>query len=355
LGSRSATHHVDGDAVRSEFAVRAVMSITRGYNQMPRKPRQTIYSEKPRVVVVATRRKRNSKELRRIELALKESIIVVKSPLIKKRNAEKAIFEEPDSVPRMSVAWYSPGQDLESNTKNPGGRVLTREEEVTLFRQYNYARWRVTKMQERLANAKPQTDKDIDELLRWFDITIDRRDHIVECNLPLVLAMAKRTYAVGEYSDLVAEGNVALVRCVDRFDCERGFKFSTYACRALSAAFNRYGKKQLKHKKTAPFEVDPEREMQCSDVEVDKTDDDRILAIRLALRSGDVMLTDTEHEVMRFRFGLHCPQNPPLLTLQKVGNELGISKERVRQIQLRALSKIRDIVEQHLPADLLFE
>jgi RNA polymerase nonessential primary-like sigma factor len=58
---------------------------------------------------------------------------------------------------------------------------------------------------------------------------------------------------------------------------------------------------------------------------------------------------------MRFRFGLHCPQNPPLLTLQKVGNELGISKERVRQIQLRALSKIRDIVEQHLPADLLFE
>jgi RNA polymerase sigma factor (sigma-70 family) len=331
------------------------MSLTRGYIQMPRKPRQKIHGEKPRVIVVATRRKRSSQELRRIEIAMTDSIKVVESPLIKKRNAEKAIFEEPDSVPRMSVAWYSPGQDLESNTKNSGGRVLTREEEVTLFRQYNYARWRVTKMQERLAKATPQTDTDIDELLRWFDIALDRRDHIVECNLPLVLAMAKRTYAAGEYGDLVAEGNIALVRCVDRFDCELGFKFSTYTCRALSAAFNRYGKKQLKHKNTAPFEVDPEREMQISDVEIGSSEDDRILAIRLALRSGDVVLTDTEQEVMRFRFGLHCPQNPPLLTLQQVGKQLGISKERVRQIQLRALSKIRDIVERHLPADLLSE
>ncbi len=320
---------------------------------MPRKPRQSINGEKPRVVIVATRKKRSSDELRRIDLALQESIMVVESPLIKKRNAEKVIFEEPDSVPRMSIAWYSPGQDLVSNTKNLGGLVLTREEEVTLFRQYNYARWRVTKMQERLTKAKPQTDTDIDQLLRWFDIAIDRRDHIVECNLPLVLAMAKRTYAAGEYGDLVAEGNVALVRCVDRFDCERGFKFSTYACRALSAAFNRYGKKQLKHKNSAPFEFDADREMQCSDVEVDQTDDDRIRAIRLALRSGDVALTETEHEVMRFRFGLHCPQNPPLLTLQQVGKEIGISKERVRQIQLRALAKIRDVVERHLPADLL--
>ncbi len=322
---------------------------------MPRKPRQTIYGEKPRVVVVATRRKRSPDELSRLDLALEKSITVVESPLIKKRNAEKAIFDEPDSVPRMSVAWYSPGQNLESKTKNPGGRPLTREEEVTLFRQYNYARWRVTKMQERFEKAKPKTDKDIDELLRWFDIATSRREHIVECNLPLVLAMAKRTYAAGEYGDLVAEGNVALVRCVDRFDCELGWKFSTYACRALTAAFNRYGKKQLKHKNSAPFEFDEEREMQCSDIEVDKTDDDRIRAIRLALRSGDVALTDTEHEVMRFRFGLHCPQNPPLLTLQQVGKELGISKERVRQIQLRALAKIRDVVERYLPTDLVTE
>ena len=95
--------------------------------------------------------------------------------------------------------------------------------------------------------------------------------------------------------------------------------------------------------------------MQISDVEIGSSEDDRILAIRLALRSGDVVLTDTEQEVMRFRFGLHCPQNPPLLTLQQVGKQLGISKERVRQIQLRALSKIRDIVERHLPADLLSE
>ena len=58
---------------------------------------------------------------------------------------------------------------------------------------------------------------------------------------------------------------------------------------------------------------------------------------------------------MRYRFGLHCPQNPPLLTLQQVGKQLGISKERVRQIQIRAISKIRDVIERYLPADLLPE
>jgi RNA polymerase primary sigma factor len=341
--------------VRSEFAVRAVMSFTRGYNQMPRKPRQTIYGDRPRVIVVATRKKRSAEELRRIELALNESITAVESPLIKKRNAEKMIFEEPDTIPRMSVAWYSPGQNLASNTKSTRSMILTREEEVTLFRQYNYARWRVSKMQERLLKANPKTDTDYDELLRWFDITIDRRDHIVECNLPLVLAMAKRSYAAGEYGDLVSEGNVAIVRCVDRFNCELGFKFSTYACRALSAAFSRYGKKQLRHKKTAPFEIDADRDTGVSDIKVDQVDSDEIRAIRLALRSGDIDLTETEHEVMRFRFGLHCPQNPPLLTLQKVGKQLGISKERVRQIQLRALAKIRDAVERYLPVDLLSE
>ena len=322
---------------------------------MPRKPRQTIYGDRPRVVVVATRKKRSAEELRRIELALNESITVVESPLIKKRNAEKMIFEEPDTIPRTSVAWYSPGQNLASNTKSTRGMILTREEEVTLFRQYNYARWRVSKMQERLLKANPKTDNDYDELLRWFDITIDRRDHIVECNLPLVLAMAKRSYAAGEYGDLVSEGNVAIVRCVDRFNCELGFKFSTYACRALSAAFSRYGKKQLRHKKTAPFEIDADRDTGVLGIKVDAVDSDEIRAIRLALRSGDIDLTETEHEVMRFRFGLHCPQNPPLLTLQKVGKQLGISKERVRQIQLRALAKIRDAVERYLPADLLSE
>jgi RNA polymerase primary sigma factor len=322
---------------------------------MPRKPRQTIYGDRPRVIVVATRKKRSAEELRRIELALNESITAVESPLIKKRNAEKMIFEEPDKIPRMSVAWYSPGQNLASNTKSTRSMILTREEEVTLFRQYNYARWRVSKMQERLLKANPKTDTDYDELLRWFDITIDRRDHIVECNLPLVLAMAKRSYAAGEYGDLVSEGNVAIVRCVDRFNCELGFKFSTYACRALSAAFSRYGKKQLRHKKTAPFEIDADRDTGVSDIKVDQVDSDEIRAIRLALRSGDIDLTQTEHEVMRFRFGLHCPQNPPLLTLQKVGKQLGISKERVRQIQLRALAKIRDAVERYLPVDLLSE
>ncbi|MDP7009132.1 MAG: sigma-70 family RNA polymerase sigma factor [Phycisphaerales bacterium] len=319
---------------------------------MPRKPRQKIHRKLSTATVVETLRKRSQEELCQIELALQTPITAVESPLIKKKNAKRVIFDEADSIPRASIGWYAPSQEVDEKRKASSGKVLTREEEVSLFRQYNFARWRVSIMQKRIQNAKPVTDKEYDELLHWFTIAIDRRDLIVEYNLPLVLAMAQRSCVPGEYSDLVAEGNVAIVRCVDRFDCERGFKFSTYACRALYASFNRFGKKQLKHKAHTTFEIDPDRELRITDSEVDRSESDELRAIRKALRSDQVELTSYELEVMRLRYGLNCPQNAPHLTLQKIGEMLGISKERVRQIQLTALSKIRDVANKYLPTDL---
>jgi RNA polymerase primary sigma factor len=165
--------------------------------------------------------------------------------------------------------------------------------------------------------------------------------------------MAKRSWATGEYADLVAEGNVALVRAVDRFNCELGFKFSTYACRALTTAFNRFGRKQLKHRDTMPFEFDPDREPIHRAESDSFSSPERIREIRDVVRSQEAQLTPVEQEVLRYRFGLFAGQNPPKLTLEKAGNVLGISKERVRQVQIRALRKIREVIESRLPLDLM--
>ena len=301
----------------------------------------------------STRKKRRSKvERDKIEQALCEPVIVIESPCFKKRNAERLVFEIPDSVPRLPVSWYSPAIDRATPPKRSVATLLTRLEEGVLFRQYNFARLKVRQLQDKISCSSTSKDKELDELIRWYDVSIDRRDHIVERNLALVLAMAKRSWASGEYADLVAEGNVALVRAVDRFNCELGYKFSTYACRALTTAFNRFGKKQLKHRDNVPFEVDPGREpIHCQNLE-NVVSPEHIREIRDVVRSEEAQLTAVEKDVLRYRFGLFSGQNPPKLTLEKAGKVLGISKERVRQVQLRALGKIRAVIESRFPVDL---
>jgi len=300
------------------------------------------------------RRSRSAIEKDQINRALAEPVIVILSPIFKKRNAEKLVFDIPTNVPRLPVSWYCPAIDRADPPKRNVVRLLSREEEAILFRQYNYARMKWSNLQDCISKTNSPQDSDLDELVRWYDISIDRRDHIVECNLALVLAMAKRSWATGEYADLVAEGNVALLRSVDRFNCELGFKFSTYACRALTTAFNRFGKRQLKHKDNVPFEFNPDREpVHVTDNEEAYVSQEHVHAIREAVRSDNAQLTEVEKDVLRYRFGLFAGQNPPKLTLEKSGKLLGISKERVRQVQLRALHKIREVLEHRLPLDLL--
>jgi RNA polymerase primary sigma factor len=317
---------------------------------MPKPKRQS--KRAPRSSGSKSRRRRSSIEKDHIDRALTEPVIVVPSPVFKKKNAEELIFDIPSDIPRFSVSWYCPAIDRALPPKRGDSRLLTRKEEAILFRQYNYARLKLRSLQDQVSTAKIPRDNDLDALVRWYNVSIDRRDHIVECNLALVLAMAKRSWATGEYADLVAEGNVALLRAVDRFDCELGFKFSTYACRALTTAFNRFGRKQLKHKNNVPFEFDPDREpTNIRDEEI--VSPEHLCAIREAVRSEEAQLTEVEKEVLRYRFGLFAGQNPPKFTLQKAGKMLGISKERVRQVQIRALRKIREVLEHRLPLDLM--
>jgi len=269
--------------------------------------------------------------------------------------AERVIYTDADDVPKPDTSWYHPVMDnyqLARASKSVGTVLLTAKQERVIFLQYNYARHRVAELK---AELEPQADVDVDrarELLRWHARAELYRDQIANTNLALVLAMAKRTrMSEVDFADLVSEGNMALLRAVDKFDVARGFKFSTYACRAILKAFSRAGVKLSKHRSMFPTDFDPKLE-RSDHMETKRAEheDDCVDEIRRILKDNKAELSEIEKEVIehRFKVGKQRPaadEDTKPLTLEQVGKIIGVTKERVRQIQNKALEKIRVSLE----------
>jgi RNA polymerase sigma factor (sigma-70 family) len=223
--------------------------------------------------------------------------------------------------------------------------ILTGAEEKVLFHQFNYARFRINKIQHEVwaSPTRQPTPEQAQEILQWHRVADRIREQIAETNLALVLAMAKRTrMSEVDFADLVSEGNMALLRAVDKFDAGRGYKFSTYACRAILKAFSRQGMKLSKYRQRFPTDFDPKLERsnfletKRSSFEKDAADEVRRIVIE-----NRADLTDVERVVIEHRFGLETGELEKPMTLEQVGQIIGVTKERVRQIQNKAMEKIR--------------
>src|SRR6185436_9796528 len=162
-------------------------------------------------------------------------------------------------------------------------------------------------------------------------------------NLALVLAMAKRTrMSEVDFADLVSEGNMALLRAVDKFDAGRGYKFSTYACRAILKAFSRQGMKLSKYRQRFPTDFDPKLERSnFLETKRNTFEKDAAEEVKRIVLDNRADLTDVERTVIEHRFGLESGDNEKPMTLEQVGQIIGVTKERVRQIQNKAMEKIR--------------
>ncbi len=274
----------------------------------------------------------------------------VDHPEFHERGAEAALF---GSVAELAAAGPPRFAALGPvDSRDGGGKsglpTLTAAQERKLFMQLNYARMRVGRIVEAHA-SKRLTGLATRQLLAWNHRVLELRATIVRLNVPLVLAMAKRTRLVSmDYNELISEGNMALLRSVDKFDCGRGFKFSTYSCRAILKAFSRVAMRASRYRGRFPAEFDPALEQDnYIEEKRDTIEEDCVDELKSILVKNLADLTDVERTVIRERFALAAPDPDTAApkTLEQVGSIIGVTKERVRQIQNKALRKIRTALE----------
>lgn len=259
-------------------------------------------------------------------------------------------FDAPDAEREILAPMPVVAEEAAKKTRVPAGLppylaalyevpLLTREQEYHLFRKFNYLRYRASQLRRRLCPARAASGL-MDQIEQLHAEAVKTKNQIVQANLRLVVSIAKRhVNAADDFFSLISDGNMSLIRAAEKFDFARGNKFSTYASWAIMRNFARTIPDEYKHRdrfrtsqeemfvaaedrRSVPYE---QESAQC----LREQQIDRILA----------RLDEREQRIIVSRFGLDRGQEPR--TLKEVGSQLGVTKERVRQIEARALSKLR--------------
>ena len=221
-------------------------------------------------------------------------------------------------------------------------KLLKPEEEKILFQRMNYFRFRAQQYQSRL-NPEKSTEWDLIRIEGLLRIADWHRDFIVRSNMRLVISIVKKfVNKHNAFDDLLSDGAMALMRAVEKFDYDRGFRFSTYATQVVRR--NAYRMVMLKQKERSRIA------MSTDESGIDISDETKEPAINeqrwndLRTRLGQMLdcLERREKLIIRARFSLGGHRR--VQTLQRLADILGVSKERVRQIEKRAMEKLRSMV-----------
>ncbi len=263
----------------------------------------------------------------------------IPNPQFGRANAERVIMTEmPESDVQLRKTRLPAGLPpyLASLYEVP---LLNREQEGHLFRKFNYLKYKASKLREQLDATRAKSSL-MDEIERLYDQAVALKNQIVRANLRLVVSIAKRHVGQGDnFFELVSDGNMSLIRAVEKFDFARGNKFSTYASWAIMKNFARTIPDEHRHRdrfRTSHSDMFYSTEERRSDqYEQESAQHQRETQIGKILERLD----EREQKIIISRFGLDHAQEPQ--TLKEVGAELGVTKERIRQIEARALNKLR--------------
>lgn len=181
---------------------------------------------------------------------------------------------------------------------------------------------------------------------RWADRWRIIRAYIVEKNLGLAHSMVNRIQPSSRNlyeDDLLSDALFALTRAVDRFNPWKGFRFSTYACNAIIRTVMKRREHENRYRQRFPTQQDIGAD--SAEPLPDFHTELYIERLNRGLDRNLGELTDLERHVIARRFPM---DGNTRLTLERLGQEVGLSKERIRQIQQIALGKLRELLDQDL-------
>jgi RNA polymerase sigma factor (sigma-70 family) len=234
--------------------------------------------------------------------------------------------------------------------------LLSKEQEQHLFRKMNYLKHKAGRLRGQLCKEDAADEVDptkvrIHDLKEIEDLQAQAnevKDLLVNANMRLVVSIAKKHAAqTDNFWELLSDGNMSLLRAVEKFDYSRGFKFSTYASWAIMKNFARSIPDE-KHRRERYLTGHDElfemaQDTRSDEHEVLATAEHKTQQVNRLLE----YLEPRERQIIRMRAGLEGGRKP--MTLEEIGNEMGITKERVRQLNVRIMKKLRDIAEeQHM-------
>jgi RNA polymerase sigma factor (sigma-70 family) len=217
--------------------------------------------------------------------------------------------------------------------------VLNREQEIALFRRYNYLKYLVSQERHQIKLSKV-SGKLLAELEGKLDDAEEVRRLLVEANLRLVVSIAgKHTSDRASFLELVSKGNFALIQAVEEFDYTKGYRFSRRASLNIAKEYARVsGRRTELTARRAASLANIQRDLRETTADVlaiERTRQDLAAVIREEL-------DEREQHVILHHFGLTGSSiRKNTKTLKQIGDELGLTKERIRQIELTALQKLR--------------
>jgi len=219
--------------------------------------------------------------------------------------------------------------------------LLDADTERDLFRRYNYLKYKADKLRKKIDFSRVRTVqlKEIERLLLQANVVKNR---IVRANLRLVVSIAKKhLHGAQTLFELVSDGNVSLMRAVEKFDYSRGYRFSTYASWAIMRNFARSVPKERIHLDRFSTGYDEVLNIAASLRTYDPSQVN-IAELRESLDAMLAQLLARERAILIEHYGLD--KDGKTKTLSQLGREMGLSKERIRQIEIQALEKLRKII-----------
>lgn len=227
--------------------------------------------------------------------------------------------------------------------------LLDARQEADLFRRMNSLKYRADAARRTL-NASTPSPSIVTEVERLLEEARRIRNHLAVVFMKLAASVA-RGFVGPEFpfDDLVSEGHTTLLRAIEKFDPARGFRFSTYATHAIRRNLCRYITRQRTQRQRVLA-------VECPESLVDDRRwtwqfESKMETANAHLRKMLSSLAPREQSIVESRFAVGDGLKPQ--TLQSIADEMGISRERVRQLEQRALSKLRVMANQQqlqLPA-----